>query len=127
MIQIENFGWRLGNQLFQLATAIALGEKNGDETWFPRDWAYAKMFEGDFSAPATGRQGGGMYKKHNEQGFHYTEIPPSTHIINGYGPTEGTTFTCCYRIPVTLASSARGVPIGRPIANRTKKAYIPRL
>jgi non-ribosomal peptide synthetase component F len=24
---------------------------------------------------------------------------PHTQLINGYGPTESTTFTCCYRIP----------------------------
>jgi amino acid adenylation domain-containing protein len=38
-------------------------------------------------------------------------------IINGYGPTEGTTFTCCYPIPRTLDYAAQSVPIGRPIAN----------
>jgi aspartate racemase len=37
-------------------------------------------------------------------------------IINGYGPTENTTFTCCYRLP-TLWPEDRPVPIGRPIAN----------
>ena len=37
-------------------------------------------------------------------------------LINGYGPTEGTTFTCCYRIPRTWLGRA-SVPIGRPIAN----------
>lgn len=37
-------------------------------------------------------------------------------LINGYGPTEGTTFTCCYRIPPSWAARA-SVPIGRPIAN----------
>jgi len=37
-------------------------------------------------------------------------------LINGYGPTENTTFTCCYTI--TSADGIRGsVPIGRPIAN----------
>ncbi|HEY7419956.1 MAG TPA: amino acid adenylation domain-containing protein, partial [Ktedonobacteraceae bacterium] len=37
-------------------------------------------------------------------------------LINGYGPTENTTFTCCYSIhnAVQITSS---VPIGRPIAN----------
>src|SRR6476620_1489 len=41
---------------------------------------------------------------------------PACRMINGYGPTEGTTFTCCYgmrqgeEIGVT-------VPIGGPIAN----------
>ena len=37
-------------------------------------------------------------------------------LINGYGPTENTTFTCCY--PVTESSQAgQSVPIGRPVAN----------
>ncbi len=41
---------------------------------------------------------------------------PSCRLINGYGPTEGTTFTCCHTItPVT--AKGRTVPIGRPIAN----------
>jgi aspartate racemase len=37
-------------------------------------------------------------------------------LINGYGPTENTTFTCCYPItdPDQLGNS---VPIGRPITN----------
>jgi len=37
-------------------------------------------------------------------------------LINGYGPTENTTFTCCYPItePDQLGNS---VPIGRPISN----------
>ena len=41
---------------------------------------------------------------------------PEVQLINGYGPTESTTFTCCYRIP-ELAAACIGVPIGRPIAN----------
>ncbi len=40
-----------------------------------------------------------------------------TDIVNGYGPTEGTTFTCCYRIPRSLNPGAASIPIGRPIAN----------
>jgi hypothetical protein len=41
---------------------------------------------------------------------------PGTVVINGYGPTEGTTFTCCHA--VTAESALReSVPIGRPIAN----------
>jgi amino acid adenylation domain-containing protein len=41
---------------------------------------------------------------------------PHVRLINGYGPTENTTFTCCHHI--TLQSTAQGnVPIGRPIAN----------
>ncbi|MDB5059708.1 MAG: Glutamate-semialdehyde aminotransferase [Chloroflexi bacterium] len=42
---------------------------------------------------------------------------PGCQIINGYGPTEGTTFTCCYPIPAQLGESGEPLPIGRPIAN----------
>ncbi len=42
---------------------------------------------------------------------------PNTTLINGYGPTEGTTFTCCYRIPRDFDARATSVPIGPPIAN----------
>jgi len=45
MIGIKNFGWRLGNQMFQIATAVALGEKTKREVWFP-GWEYAEIFEG---------------------------------------------------------------------------------
>jgi amino acid adenylation domain-containing protein len=37
-------------------------------------------------------------------------------LINGYGPTEATTFACCYRVPRNWPGRA-SVPIGRPIAN----------
>jgi amino acid adenylation domain-containing protein len=39
---------------------------------------------------------------------------PGCALINGYGPTENTTFTCCHRIEPGFAGS---VPIGRPITN----------
>lgn len=42
---------------------------------------------------------------------------PHTQLINGYGPTEGTTFTCCYRIPRPLPDDCKSIPIGRPIVN----------
>jgi amino acid adenylation domain-containing protein len=47
---------------------------------------------------------------------------PDTHIINGYGPTENTTFSCTYAIPSTVPEHAPSVPIGQPIANT--RAYI---
>jgi amino acid adenylation domain-containing protein len=37
-------------------------------------------------------------------------------LINGYGPTENTTFTCCYSI-THLSAEERSVPIGRPISS----------
>ena len=40
---------------------------------------------------------------------------PRTRIVNGYGPTENTTFTTCYAIPRDLPSSAVRIPIGRAI------------
>ncbi|MDP1666746.1 MAG: amino acid adenylation domain-containing protein [Methylobacter sp.] len=42
---------------------------------------------------------------------------PDTQLINGYGPTESTTFACCYPIPKTIADQATSIPIGYPIAN----------
>lgn len=40
---------------------------------------------------------------------------PNTQLINGYGPTENTTFTCCYRIPKDFSADANSVPIGAAI------------
>jgi aspartate racemase len=45
------------------------------------------------------------------------EVLPATQLINGYGPTESTTFACCYPIPRSLDEGLRSIPIGRPIAN----------
>jgi amino acid adenylation domain-containing protein len=41
---------------------------------------------------------------------------PNCVLINGYGPTENTTFTCCYTIDRSR-QDGHSVPIGRPIAN----------
>ncbi len=43
---------------------------------------------------------------------------PGTQLINGYGPTENTTFTCCHQIPRDLPDG-RSVPIGRAIHGTT--------
>ncbi len=40
---------------------------------------------------------------------------PGCQLINGYGPTENTTFTCCHTI--AAESLGESVPLGRPIAN----------
>src|SRR5262249_2922629 len=45
---------------------------------------------------------------------------PHCQVINGYGPTENTTFSCCYRIPASDDLQS-GVSIGSPIAN--SRAY----
>src|SRR6185437_2101835 len=41
---------------------------------------------------------------------------PSCRLINGYGPTEGTTFSCCYTVLAT-PTVKNSIPIGTPIAN----------
>ncbi|TCO15703.1 amino acid adenylation domain-containing protein [Kribbella steppae] len=46
---------------------------------------------------------------------------PHTRIVNGYGPTETTTFACCHTLTQRVDPS-RSVPIGRPISNTT--AYV---
>ncbi|HKW01048.1 MAG TPA: amino acid adenylation domain-containing protein [Vicinamibacterales bacterium] len=41
---------------------------------------------------------------------------PGVRLINGYGPTEGTTFTCCHVID-RPCDEATPIPIGRPLGN----------
>jgi amino acid adenylation domain-containing protein len=45
---------------------------------------------------------------------------PDCRVINGYGPTENTTFTCCCTVPAGW--SGMSVPIGAPISNT--RAYV---
>jgi amino acid adenylation domain-containing protein len=70
------------------------------------DLAHVKQLlaGGDVIAPTAVRQ--------------LTQRFPQCTVINGYGPTENTTFTCCYAMqhPVTFGDT---VPIGYPIANTT--------
>lgn len=47
------------------------------------------------------------------------EALPDCKIINGYGPTENTTFTCCHVIDKSDADAHAPVPLGRPIGNTT--------
>jgi amino acid adenylation domain-containing protein/FkbH-like protein len=41
---------------------------------------------------------------------------PPQRLVNGYGPTENTTFSACYEVR-TMPDDATTVPIGRPISN----------
>ncbi len=43
---------------------------------------------------------------------------PGCRLIDGYGPTENTTFSCCY-VMAGAEAFAGSVPIGRPIAGST--------
>jgi amino acid adenylation domain-containing protein/non-ribosomal peptide synthase protein (TIGR01720 family) len=47
----------------------------------------------------------------------YRDHFPDSRLVNGYGPAEGTTFTCCHPIPSRVDPAADAIPIGRPIAN----------
>ncbi|HBL28031.1 MAG TPA: non-ribosomal peptide synthetase, partial [Acidobacteria bacterium] len=48
-------------------------------------------------------------------------LDPDVLILNGYGPTENTTFSCCHPIP-REGGDAGSLPIGRPI--RGSSAYV---
>jgi len=45
-------------------------------------------------------------------------LNPGLTLINGYGPTENTTFSCSYRTSEELDESVSRIPIGKPLANR---------
>ena len=40
---------------------------------------------------------------------------PETHLINGYGPTETTTFAATHPIKLAEIENAPSIPIGQPI------------
>lgn len=44
------------------------------------------------------------------------------HFINGYGPTENTTFSCTFEVRPEYLLNVKSVPIGRPFTNRL--AYV---
>jgi amino acid adenylation domain-containing protein len=54
------------------------------------------------------------------------ETHPRTVLINGYGPTENTTFTCCHRME-RAGEVPEPVPIGRPVADTTVHVVDPAL
>ncbi|MEO7329459.1 MAG: amino acid adenylation domain-containing protein, partial [Minicystis sp.] len=49
---------------------------------------------------------------------------PEVQLINGYGPTEGTTFSVCHSI--VSAEGLTSIPIGRPLANTWAYVLDPR-
>ena len=44
------------------------------------------------------------------------ERHPNLKLINGYGPTENTTFTCCHTISLADVSEGQPIPIGKAIS-----------
>ncbi len=47
------------------------------------------------------------------------ELLPQTRLINGYGPTESTTFALTHIVEKQVQPEAARIPIGRPLANTT--------
>lgn len=45
------------------------------------------------------------------------ELLPQVQLVNGYGPTETTTFACCYQIPNPIPVEWTDIPIGYAIQN----------
>src|SRR5205807_8561980 len=47
------------------------------------------------------------------------EQVPQVRLVNGYGPTENTTFTATHPVRPADLDGGAGVPVGRPIADTT--------
>src|SRR5262249_46538114 len=52
----------------------------------------------------------------------YREVFPEVQLVNGYGPTESTTFACCYSIPAQPDRAVDSFAIGHAISNT--QAYV---
>lgn len=88
--------------------------------WFTSSW-FNQLVETDISLFETLKTilvgGEKLSQKHIEK---LKQAYPSIEIINGYGPTENTTFSLTYNIKST--SDNISIPIGRPLNNRS--AYV---
>jgi amino acid adenylation domain-containing protein len=88
--------------------------------WFTAGW-FNELVEIDISLFSTLKTilvgGDRLSPVHIEQ---TAKKYPALKIVNGYGPTENTTFSLTY--PITNLESGKDIPVGYPLSNR--KAYI---
>ncbi len=94
--------------------------KKVNRMWFTSSW-FNELVETDvsiFKTLDTVIAGGEKLSAYHIEKLRQTY--PHIEIINGYGPTENTTFSLTYKI--TETKLIRNIPIGRPLDNR--KAYI---
>jgi len=94
----------------------ALAQYNVTTLWLTAG-LFHQMVDEQLKALTTLRQllaGGDVLSPSHVKRF--VDATPSCLLINGYGPTENTTFTCCYGMDQRNAFTG-SVPIGRPIAN----------
>lgn len=83
MISIRNFTHRLGNQLFQIAAAISLANRSGDQLSL-QEWRYSDSFPDLKFSNFSGHE----QPEWNEPAFHYNEIPVGVKTLQGYYQTE---------------------------------------
>ena len=91
-------------------------EQQVNKMWFTATWfnqlvdANISVFESLETIVVGGEK---LSEKHIER---MRQVYPSVNIVNGYGPTENTTFSLTYSI--TQNQIEGSIPIGRPINNR---------
>ncbi|WP_343745843.1 amino acid adenylation domain-containing protein [Chitinophaga sp.] len=106
----------LDNQLLKQE----IRQRGVTKMWFTASW-FNQLVDDDISIfeGLTAVMAGGE-KLSEEHIRKFRAAYPATQIINGYGPTENTTFSLTWNI--TAVVPGKSIPIGRPLANRT--AYV---
>lgn len=101
-----------------LAALAALLRQHEITTLWLTAGLFHAMVEAELQALAGVRQvlaGGDVLSSRHVQRL-IAAFPEGHSLINGYGPTENTTFTCCHRIKAAATLDPHSIPIGRPIA-----------
>jgi aryl carrier-like protein len=94
-----------------------IAKRNVNKMWFTAGW-FNQLVDTEitlFSPLQTILVGGEKLSEQHIEKLRKTY--PLIEILNGYGPTENTTFSLVYR--VTESTINQPIPIGRPLNNRT--------